>query len=182
MKLKRKTVPSQAINNCMFKGRFSKDGKGFVFSDWMKRSLIQYMRSNPNTPFVLEPVLPESKEQRGWFEAGLCGIFAFYQEGLDHRNSKDLKKVREWLKLEFNSELVAIGNKSHRIALSTKNKLNHGFLERCVDYLIENYAPPMEILDTKKFKHWRDAIFPYGGPDNYIDYLLEINILKKDGQ
>jgi len=163
----------------MFKGRTTKDGKGFVFSDFYRAKLKHYMRHNPNSPFEIKFILMESSRQRKWFEASLCPLIAFYQEGMDHRDPHDVKKAREWLKLEFNSELVAIGQKTHRIAMSTSKKLNTGFLERCVDYLVENYAPPIEVLDTKKFKHWRDAIFPYGGPDNYIDYLLSINILKR---
>lgn len=163
----------------MFKGRFSTDGKGFVFSDFFKIKLRKYMRENPGQPFEISPVLAESNKQRGWFEGGLCPLVAFYHEGLDHRDSKDVKKVREWLKMEFNSEIVGLFGKSHRIAKSTKNELNNGFLERVVGYLIENYAPPMEAIDPSKYKHWRDTVFPYGGPDNYIDYLVEINLIKR---
>ncbi len=164
----------------MFKGRIKQDGTGLEFSDYEKRKLKFWMLHNPNTPFQLVPTLPESDKQRGWFEGGLCPLVAFYHEGLDHRNYKDVKKVREWLKVEFNSEIISLFGKTHKIAKSTKNQLNSGFLERVVDYLIENYAPPIEALDTKKYKHWHDAIFPYGGPDNYIDYLLEVKILSKN--
>lgn len=163
----------------MFKGRFTKDGKGFKFSDWYKSKLVDYMRHNPNQPFTLTPILMESSKQRGWFEGGLCPLVAFYHEGLDHRDSKDVKKVREWLKMELNSEIVGLFGKTHRIAKSTKNELNSGFLERVVEYLVENYAPPDQAMDPKSYKHWHDAVFPYGGPDNYIDYLVSINILKK---
>jgi hypothetical protein len=45
-------------------------------------------------------------------------------------------------------------------------------------WLVENYQPPIEAIDPKKYKHWRDAIFPYKDPDNYIDYLIEIGILQ----
>lgn len=162
----------------MFKGRFSKDGKGFVFSDFYKKKLVWYMRHNPNQPFELKPILIESKKQRGWFEGGICPLFAFYQNGLDHHESADVRKVREWLKVEFNSEIVALGGIAHKVPKSTKNELNSGFLERVVDYMVENYAPPQEALDPKKYKHWHDSVFPYGGPDNYIDYLLELKIIK----
>ena len=162
----------------MFKGRFSKDGKGLVFSDFFKAKLKHYMRQNPNQPFELSPILAESAKQRGWFEGGLCPLVAFYQEGLDHRDSKDVAKAREWLKVEFNSEIVALGGIAHKVPKSTKNQLNSGFLERVVDYIVENYAPPQEALDPKKYKHWHDAVFPYGGPDNYIDYLVELKIIK----
>ncbi len=162
----------------MFKGRFTKDGKGFIFSDFFRQKLKFYMRQNPNQPFELNPILAESKKQRGWFEAGLCPLVAFYHEGLDHHDPKDVKKAREWLKIEFNSEIVALFGKAHKVAKSTKNELNSGFLERVVGYLVENFAPPDQVLDPKSYKHWHDAVFPYGGPDNYIDYLLEIKILE----
>lgn len=162
----------------MFKGRFTKDGKGFKFSDFFLVRLNAYMKKNPGQPFELKPILAESKKQRGWFEGGICPLVAFYQEGMDHHEAEDVRKVREWLKTEFNSELVAIGDIVHKVAKSTKNELNSGFLERVVEYIIENYAPPMEALDPKRYKHWHDAIYPYGGPDNYIDYLVKINLLK----
>jgi hypothetical protein len=51
-------------------------------------------------------------------------------------------------------------------------------MERVMTWLVENYQPPIEAIDPKKYKHWRDAIFPYKDPDNYIDYLIEIGILQ----
>src|SRR3954462_7054216 len=47
-------------------------------------------------------------------------------------------------------------------------------MERVMTWLVENYQPPIEALTPKKYKHWRDAIFPYKDPDNYIDYLIDI--------
>lgn len=164
-----------------FIGRFSEDGKGFNFGSYTKMWLQEFMKKNPNMPFELFPLLPESKDQRGFFEGAVCSLLAFYQEGMDHRNYKDVRKVREWLKVEFNSELIEIGGKAHKIACSTKNKLSGGFLERVEGYIQDNYAPPKEIWDTKKYKHWKDKIFPVGGADNYIDYLLDMRILSKSG-
>jgi hypothetical protein len=163
----------------MFKGRFSNDGLGLIFSDFFKRKLKEYIKENPNAPFTLTPVYPESGKMRGYFEGGICPLMTFYQEGMDHRNANDVRQVREWLKLEFNGEIVSIRGKTHRVAQSTKYKLNSGFLERVIDYMTENYAPPDEVLDTKKYLYWKDVIYPHGGPDNYIDYLTELNILKK---
>lgn len=162
-----------------FKGRFSRDGKGLVFSDFYRAKLRAHMKANPNQPFELKPIVPESKKQRGYFEGALCPLITFYQHGMDHRDPEHVRQIREWLKLEFNGELVSIGGQTHRVAKTTKYKLNEGFLERVMDWVIENYAPPMEALDPKKYKHWRDAIYPYGGPDDYIDYLVELKLLKK---
>lgn len=135
------------------------------------------MKQNPNQPFELNPILPESDNQRGFFEGCICQMMTYYQEGMDHRNYKDVQKVREWLKIEFNGEIIDIAGKPHRIAKSTKNKLNMGFLERCIDYMKENYAIPDEAIDPKKYKHWKDTVYPFGKHDTYIDYLKDLNIL-----
>lgn len=162
----------------MFKGRFSKEGNGLDFPDLTRRKLKDYIKQNPNQPFELNPILPESSKQRGFFEGCVCPLITFYQEGMDYRNSGDVKNVREWLKLEFGGMEVVVGGKVHKVARSTKNRLNQGFLEAVMEWLIENYAPPIEALDPKHYKHWHDAIFPNGGPDNYIGYLLATKLIK----
>lgn len=175
MKLKATNKPREIPSK--FTGRFSMDGERLAFGNYVKLDLKRFMKDNPNMPFELKPLLPESNKQRKFFEGAICPLLAFYQEGLDHRNSKDVEKVRNWLKIEFNGEIVQIGGKVHKIALSTKNRLNQGFLERVEGYIYDNYAPPVEALNPEKYKHWRDTVYPYGGADNYIDYLVELNIL-----
>lgn len=170
---KRETPPK-------FIGRFSEDG-GLNFGAYTKIDLKKFAKENPNMPFELKPLLPESEDQRGFFEGGICPLIAFYQENMDYRSSKDQKKVREWLKIEFNSDLVSLSGKTHKIAKSTKNKLNDGFLERVIEWVDENYKPPQEVFDTSFYKNWRDKLRPLGETktENYIDYLLEIKRLKK---
>ena len=181
MKIKRdKNITREAPPK--FIGRFGADG-GLDFGEYTKANLKDFIRKNPGMPFQLLPLTPESKDQRSFFEGAVVPLVTFYQEGLDHHNTKDRDKVREWLKIEMNGEIVIIGNKAHKVGQSTKNKLNRGFLERCIGYLEENYAPPPEALDPKKYQDWHDRIFPSGkGPDNYIDYLVELNILRKVNQ
>jgi hypothetical protein len=163
----------------MFRGRFTKDG-GMEFGTYTRNDLKKFIKKNPGMPFEIKPLMPESIKQRGFFEACLCPLVTFFQEGMDHHNSDDVQKVREWLKLEFNSEMVEVGGKIHKIAQSTKKKLNQGMLEKIVGYLEENYAPPSEALDPEFYKDWRDRIYPYGGPDNIIDYLISLNILTQN--
>lgn len=160
-----------------FVGRFRVDG-GLKFGEYTKWNLKKFIKENPNMPFELKPIFTESSRQRGWFEGALVPLVTFYQEGLDYRNSKHNEMVRNWLKIEFNGELVSVGGKVHRIAQSTSQKLNLGFLERITDWLESNYAVPPEAMDPKAWKHWHDAIFPDGGPETYIGYLLERKILK----
>lgn len=162
-----------------FNGRFSKDG-GLDFGPIIKNKLRKFILENPGMPFKLKPYYPESSKQRGWFEGALVTLVTFYQEGMDYRNSKDLETVREWLKLEFNGRYITIQGISHKVAQTTKHALNNGFLDRVTDWLIENYEPPLEALNPESYKNWKDTVYPYGGPDNYIDYLLSLNILRKN--
>jgi hypothetical protein len=139
---------------------------------------LDFVKNNPNVPWRLAPVLPESSKQRRYFEGAVVPLVAFYQDGMDHRNQEDLRRVREWLKEEFNGELVIIAGKAHRIGRSTKGReALRPFLERVLDWLVENYQPPAQTLDPGSFREWRDTIFPSAGPDNYIDYLRSIGIL-----
>lgn len=161
----------------MFNGRFREDG-GLDFLPHTKRDLKKYIKENPGQPFKIVPDFPESINQRKFFESAICQLVAYYHEGLDHRKNGDVNTVRDWLKMEFNGEYVELNGKANKIAKSTKGQLNKGFLERVEGYIYENYAPPPEALNPEKYKHWRDTVYPYGGPDNYIDYLVEIGILK----
>ena len=103
-------------------------------------------------------------------------LITFYQEGMDHRSAEDRHRVREWCKEEFNGEMVELGGKVHRIAKTTKGRDQlQPFLERVLAWVMENYEPPPEALNPDGYKTWRDTVFPFGGPDNYIDYLLSIN-------
>jgi hypothetical protein len=140
---------------------------------------LDYVRKNPRTPWKLTPILPESGKQRRFFEGAVVPLVTYYQEGLDHRNSEDCARVREWLKSEFNGEYVLVAGKSHPVPKSTKGRdALQLFLERVITWLVENYSPPLEALDLASFKVWQDTVFPSGGPDNYVDYLSECGILR----
>jgi len=162
-----------------FQGRFSKDG-GMDFGPIIKIKLKQFIKDNPGMPFTLQPTYIESDKQRGWFEGALVTLVTFYQEGMDYHSSKDLQDVREWLKLEFNGRYITIHNKAHIVGQTTKHALNNGFLDRIVEWLTENYAPPIEALNPESYKLWKNTVYPYGGPDNYIDYLISLNLLSKN--
>jgi hypothetical protein len=36
----------------------------------------------------------------------------------------------------------------------------------------------IEALNPEKYKHWKGTVYPFGGPETYIDYLVSLNILK----
>jgi hypothetical protein len=165
--------------------RISKD-HGLDFGERNRAIFKAYMRDNPGMVLKITPVLPESNKQRGFLEGAVIPLVTFYQEGMDHRNGDDVRRVREWLKLEFNGEMLNIGRRigsggqMHLIAKSTKGRdALQPFLERVLEWLQENYAPPSEALDPEKYKVWRETIFPSGGPADYISYLQEVGMLRR---
>jgi hypothetical protein len=156
-----------------------RDGK-LTLSAYTKEKLRIFLAENGPIRMTITADLPESDSLRRWYEGALVPLVCFYQEGMDHRNSADRANVREWLKTEFNGDIVVIQGKAQRIARSTKGRAVLGpFIERVKDWLEENYAPPAEALDAKEWKTWRNTIYPTPGtPDTYIDYLAERGILR----
>lgn len=147
-------------------------------NDYTRSLLRQYCKKHPNTPFEIKPRLPESNKLRGYFEGCLVSLMTFYQEHLDHHRTEDKEKVRNWIKEEFNADFVEVDGKAHKVGMSTKGRdvLNRVSIE-VQQYLMEQHATPEEAMDPKKYKYWRDAVFPYSGPDNWIDYLVERKVL-----
>lgn len=161
-----------------FTCRASAEGR-LEIGTFNRARFVEFLRENPNALVKVSTILPESSKQRRYLEGSIIPLVTYYQEGLDHRSSEDCAKVREWLKLEFNSEAVVVGGKRVVMAKSTKgSKELNAFMERVVDWLTENYDPPLEAMDPDAYKLWRDTIMPFGGPDNYIDHLVETGILK----
>jgi hypothetical protein len=154
------------------------DGHGLNLGQRNSAIFLDFVRKNPRVPWRLAPILPESNKQRGYLEGAVIPLVAYYQDGMDHRSSEDVRTVREWLKEEFNGQMVVLCGKAHLIAKSTKGReALQAFLERVTVWLVENYSPPAEALDPESFKTWRDTIFPSGGPTSYIDYMVECGII-----
>ncbi len=135
-----------------------------------------HAKENQGKRIVIEDRVPESRQQRAWFEGALVPLVTFYQEGMDHKESEDNRKVREWLMQEFNSEGITINGKYHLVKQTSKSKLND-LIERIMDWMTEN-GYQTELLVPKEYEKWRDEIFPFGGPETYIDYLVSINRLR----
>lgn len=163
----------------MIYSAISQNGELKMQNEYMRENFKKFLKNHDGARIEFVPVLPESPKQRKFFEGAIVPLITFYQDNMDHRNAEDCYKVREWLKHEFNGEMVVVGGKSKLVAKSTKNVLREGFLERVLDWLIENYNPPHEVLLPEKYKYWRDTVFPFGGPDNYIDYLVSVRLLKQ---
>lgn len=152
----------------------------FELGDLNYDRVIQYVRENPNCIFSLEPVLPESRKQRRYFEGALVSMFVFYNGG-DYHDPKVLADAREDLKREFWSELRTnwITGTVEKRAKSTKgSKALNAITELVYAYLVENYAVPEQALNPATYKNWRDVELTKGAPVNYIDYLLALKIIK----
>lgn len=144
-----------------------------------KKMFIDFLRKNEDMRMEITSLTPESTRLRGFFEGGILPFIAYYQEGMNHRDYKDIHKVREWLKTEFNGDVVIMGGKQHRITKSTKGLLKV-FIERVLDWMGEQ-GYKIELLNPDEYKRWKEEIFPTGeinDPDNYIDFLISIGKLK----
>lgn len=161
-----------------FQGKFKRDG--FDFGDTRER-ILHYAKYHTGERFILTPIIPESREQRGFFEGAVIPMWV-YLDGYDHRDSVKQLQYHEYAKEEFNPEMIIISGRQVKKGASTKGKLNgeNGVINKVIDFLEEQYGiDRIEVLDPKKYKHWKDAIFPYEGADNYIDYLVETKKLTK---
>lgn len=163
-----------------FTGRFSEDGERLAFGSYTKMWLKKFMKANPDMPFEIVPLLPESVKQRGFFEGAVIPLWAFLDKN-DYRNSNVLKKYHEYSKLEFNPEIVIIGGQPRKVGGSTKRKLNEGFLEKIIGYLEDNYGiDSSKVLSPQLYKKFRDEIYPSDTAmkyDTFIDYMIDIKIL-----
>lgn len=146
------------------------------YQDATKR---QFAKDNPGRiRIILEKVTPESKKQRAFYHGAIIPLIAFFQEGMEFRRSEDIEKIHEWLKLELNGAFVEIKGKAVKVGMSTTGGKLNAFIERVIDWMTDNYGSDiLDALNTERYKNWNDKVFPYGGPDNYIDYLLQINVI-----
>jgi hypothetical protein len=151
------------------------NGKLTFKNDFMREKFVKFVKFHEGKRVFITPTFKESDKQRGFYEGAVVPMVTFFQEGMDYRNSEDNRNIRETLKIEFNGAFVQFNGKSHKIGKSTQGKLNDGFIEAIIDWLEENYGIDRTVvLNTK----WRDEVYPFGGPDDYITYLKELNLLK----
>lgn len=156
----------------------SNNGKFSLGSEYNATRFREDLRKNNGSKYRIQRITPESREMRGFFEGAVIPLACFYQENLDHRNNEHRIMMREWLKLEFCPETVEIGGKRHKVPKSTKGgKALRNITEKTIEW-IEEQGGQTKVLNPNEYKHWRDAIFPYGGPDNYIDFLVSERRLK----
>ena len=155
------------------------DAVRIQFHPRTKAEFKAYVLENGPIRLTVTHDRPESAKMRRWYEGGLVRLITHYQEGLDHHDPEHRRKVREWLKAEFNAEIIEVAGKAQRVAKSTAGRaVFEPFVERVQDWFVENYAPPLEAMDPERWKAWNDTVRTIpGSVDNYLDYLIEIGIL-----
>lgn len=137
-----------------------------------REKLRKISKDRPGTRAEIVPLLPESRKMRGFYHGGVLSIWAYLND-LDYMDSDVIHALHEEAKKEFNGETIILDGEPKKIGKSTKGILvNH--IEKVIEYLEENYGiDRSECLNPEDYKYWRDALRSNGGPDNYIDYLLE---------
>lgn len=145
------------------------------------RKLLAELKQNPNTPIVISSLLPESRQQRRYLEGGLIPLFVFFQ-GNDYTDLSVIKDAREDIMREVlgYTRYNMVRGVTEKYALSSKGRDNlNKVCEWLLDYLVVNFQCPDKALDPETFKWWKDVELMKSAPDVFIDYLLELNILKK---
>ena len=153
----------------------AKEDGSLEMSDYQRATLRQFIKDNKGRRLRLkiDLELPESKNQRGFLHGAVYPLWA-YLDGKDYRDSATLDDLHEVAKLEFNPDIVIVGGVDKKIGRSTKGELNQGFMERLIDFLVEQYGiDPAKVLNPDSYKKYRDTIYPFTTKyDHYIDYLI----------
>lgn len=163
----------------VFIARGKPDG-GLEMSEYQRNTFRQFVKDNTGDliRLVMEREHPESRKQRKMYHGAYLSLWA-YLDGKDYKNHAVLKDLHEVAKLEFNSKVVVVNGKTKKIGQSTKGVLNKGFMERFLEYLVENYGiDPGQVLNPVHYKDFKDRVWPYTTKyDTYIDYLLDLKLL-----
>lgn len=155
------------------------NGQLSLGSEYNAKRFRQYLKDNIGMRFEINTLIPESNKQRRFFEGAVIPLLAYYQEGMDHHNSEDRRRVREWILMEFNGEWVVVAGKKIRVKKTSKGQLRDGLLERIIDWMMDNYGGDVaRALEPGRYNNWHDVIYGAGGIDNYIDYLVDSKIIK----
>ena len=159
-----------------FQGKYKKDG--FDFGKGRDR-VLNHCKHNAGKRFMLSDLLPESRQQRKFFEGAVIPMWVFLN-GKDHKDSVVCRDYHELAKVEFNPKTVISEGKAKIIGGSTKGKLQSDEIcNKVIDYLEEQYGiDRTKVLNPKDYKHWRDTLRSFKDvPFDYIDYLVSVKKL-----
>lgn len=151
----------------------------FDFHPITKSLLYKDMKENEGAVYEIKRRTKESRNIRRFFEGGLVPLYLFYT-GREWHSGVNHDLARDEIKRGFNGDdrINPITGKMEVYGKSTVGELKRITLE-LEQWLGENYQMPFEAVDSERYLHWRDAVFPYGGPDDYVDYLCELSIIKR---
>lgn len=160
---------------------YSNKGNLSLGTEFNRARFKQDLKDNDGARYRIERLTPESRDQRGFFEGAVIPLWVFL-DGNDWRDTSILKHYHNEAKKEFNGEIIIRNGKKEKYGKSTKGLLNKGFLERVIDFLEEQYGIDREIvLNPEQYKRWRDELYGTGETDSFIEYLVEIGLLKAPG-
>lgn len=162
----------------MFKAVIKNGGLGFP-NDYQRDKFRQLLKENEGIRVKIELDTPESTNQRAFYHGAVLPLWA-YLDGKDYRDGDILNQLHEIAKREFNGEIIMIHGKPEKVGKSTKGLLRSGYLERVIDYLVENYGIDQGlVLNPELYKKFRDEIYPFDTKyDTFIEYMKDLNLLK----
>lgn len=157
----------------------AKSGAISMPSEFARGAFKKHLQNNEGAIFdVVKRTAEESRSQRKMYQGAYIPLWA-YLDGKDYKNNDVLKAMHEIAKLEFNGDFMIVNGKTQKYGKSTIGKLNEGYMNRFLDYLVENYGiDPTIVLNPKLYKKWKTEVWPYGGPSDFISYMLELKLLR----
>jgi hypothetical protein len=154
------------------------DGKISFGTDYNRARFVEKAKKVGNPARIrIEFLSPESQGQRKFYHGAVLTLWAFLN-GWDYKDSDVLDFLHNEAKNEFNGEIVILDGIKKKRGKSTKGELNHGYLERLIDHLEDQYGiDRRKVLNPNHYKDFRDRIYMEGKYDTYIDYLLDLRLL-----
>lgn len=147
-------------------------------TEYNRARFKQDLKDNDGARYRIERISPESREQRGFYHGAVLPLWAFL-DGNDWRDHNTLEHYHHEAKKEFNGDFIVRAGKKEKFGKSTKGVLNKGYLERVIDFLEEQYAIDRAlVLNPESYKQWRDELYGTGETDSFIEYMVEIGLLK----
>lgn len=156
----------------------AQSGKLQMHSRFARENFSKFLLKHDGCRIAFIPVIPESKKQRKFYHGAVLKLWA-YLNGWDYKDNEVLDFLHHEAKNEFNGEIVMLDGKQVKRGKSTKAELNKGYLERVIDHLEEQYGiDRMVVLNPETYKDFVDRIYGYDKYDDFIDYMLDIKLLK----
>lgn len=157
----------------------AKDGQ-ILLTEKQNEIKNQFALDNPGrVTLTLDKEYVESPNQRAFYHGAVIPIWTFL-DGKDYHDSSILDDMHDIAKLEFNKGVMIVNGKAMEFGRSSKGELNNGFIDKVVDYLIDEYSiDPIKVLNPDRYKDFMARIWPYTKDyEDYIDYLIKMGDLK----